>query len=428
MATYHDNLKKAAKKTNLSIQSIFDELEEQKRYAFLLNRPEIKAMAEQLGYFELARVMNPLLRSKEEIALTPVEAREKYDELLTDNIDLIDINKKQLISKAIDLGISKRRANLMSTGELLKTIISENVSKDRYIKLVQEGEDAKIENLAAKWENVEDFGRNLPDARKQYEKSLKKSGLPKDKVLATIVGLIDKTLMRIGGEESSWRESDPTYGASTMSPDHLTLDLKKNTAEFDYTGKKQVQQKKKIDDEELFNALVELVDVWEDGDGCFDAAGNKRLFCYRQGRKIVPITNEDVRDYLKKIMNDKKMGHPHYFRFWHGTNIVKEAVEKEGMPYTKAVAKASNALGHMRTDPRTGRMVPDVGATAQKSYINPEIIAKYSKGRSERNPVYKEVKKIISKESGKRTSKWDRGKIISYLRDHPQSKAWPVFL
>jgi len=426
MPTYREQLAKTAAGLGIPGEPIIDEVKEQRNFAYQLDRPEILANAEFLGYYDIARLVNPLLKLKGEEKLSAREAQDAYYERLEENLTLFDMTPDQMIKVGVKRGIPKKELQGRGPAEMANIILSGGVPREEYEAMVQEAEQEQVENIAQKWEDVEKFGKELAKTRTKYEKDLKKKGLPRSKILATVVGLMDKSLMRIGGEKSAGRSADPTFGASTLSPENLTLDKKSKTAEFDYIGKKQVVQEKKIEDKDLFNALAEIYDtLWSDGKQCVDERGNKRLFCYLERGKPIPIKDSDVREYLNSIAGTT---HTHFFRFWHGTNMVRDAVEKEGIPYSEAVARASKALGHMRTNRKTGEMEPDTGATAQKSYINPDVIAKYGKGRAERVPVYKATREAIASEAKVDTSDWDRGMIVEYLRANPKSKAWSEFL
>jgi len=426
-----DRLQQTAVSMGLSEEPIARRIGIEQPFTYHLSKPEISALAITNGYYDIAEHTHPLYRPPDrKDKETLKEAQTALNERMSEQIRVMGMDKGEMTSYAASLGLADAVKG-MDAVEMAKVILSRGVSKEEYDEMVESRQQARIENLAQKWTEVEKFGARLPEARKAYRKDLQKKGLTKDRVLATVIALMDESLMRIGSDESATGQlsmsGKQTFGASTLSPDMLDQDKLRNegVAEFDFIGKKQIVQSKRIEDEDVLDVLIEILDdVWGPGKPGCKGKGGKKLFCYEDGDKYVPITDKEVRKYLDKIAGTT---HTHFFRFWHGTNIVKDAM-KECRSYSDAVSDASIALGHMRTNPKTGEMVPDTGNTAQKSYIDPKVILRYGAGRGERLPVYCDVRDMIEKEGKEDTSGWGREDIIGYLKEHPKSKAWERFL
>src|SRR5205085_191806 len=84
-----------------------------------------------------------------------------------------------------------------------------------------------------KYERMIEFGKALPTIRKQVEKDLARHGLPREKVLATVVKLLETTLIRVGNEE--YARTNKSFGLTTMRNRHV--DINGATLRFKFKGK-----------------------------------------------------------------------------------------------------------------------------------------------------------------------------------------------
>lgn len=368
-----------------------------------MSKQDIKDRAVELGFYDIYEMPG----EKEKIKTAYVERLQMAEELRT-------LSDEDLVSIAKESGIrvkgprAKVEFTILSGGRTPEEV--EGLLAEEEVK-----EEERIERAEAKWEHVTDLAEKLPDIRERYHEDLKQEGLPRDKVLAAVIALIDETKMRIGSERGV--EKYGTFGASTITPGMLSIDNKKKTVTFNYTGKDSVPQTQEITDPVLFAAIKELYE--ENKTEC------SKLFCFVEDGEHVPIEDGMVRQYLKKIAGKEHT--PHQFRYLHASQLMEEAIAA-GMSYSEAIMQVAMDLGHKRKNPKTGEYETDIkGQTAEKSYILPEIVDMYGKGRTERNPVYFEVNEVINKET-KTSKQRDRGEILDFLREHPKSKAWSAFL
>ncbi len=264
------------------------------------------------------------------------------------------------------------------------------------LRKIHEKEVKSEENERKKWEEVDILRSKIDSVRRKYRKDMRLKKMSSKKVSALILGLIDEASFRIGNETSA---EQGVYGVSTLPLDAVSI--KDGVAEFRYTGKKGVPQRKKIEDKLLLDALKEVKD-WSERHPCGS------LFCVQRNSKVEPIKDRDVRSYMEDLVG---FGHTHRFRALKATDMVEQAIE-EGKTYQEAVNDVSVELGHFRTV--KGELVPDKGRTAEKSYIDPRVQLKYGKGRKSRNPVYHSIKKRIGAK--------DREEIIRYIRENPSDK------
>lgn len=210
-----------------------------------------------------------------------------------------------------------------------------------------------------KFERIANVGENLVDARYQVEHDLMQEGMPKDKVLATIVKLIDSAYFRVGNEK--YTESNGTFGVSTFRKGHAKSDG--NQVEFEYVGKKSVDQHQIVKDPQLAKIVQEL----QNSDSKED-----NLFQYQdKSGEWKTISDRDVRNYLGKW--DMK---PKDFRTYHATRIcatklasMEPADDEKGRKANikSAVEYTAKFLGH----------TPDI---CRASYINGKVLDSYLAG------------------------------------------------
>jgi DNA topoisomerase-1 len=204
------------------------------------------------------------------------------------------------------------------------------------------------------------FGKALPGLRKHIQKDLKLPGLPREKVLATLVELLDTTHIRIGNIE--YAKSNQSYGLTTMRDKHV--EVKGSTLRFHFRGKSGKEHEVDIQDKRLAR-IVRL---------CKDVPGQE-LFQYMDedgGRH--PITSGDVNDYLREITGEDFTAKD--FRTWGGTLLAIMAfrecepcenfnqAKKQVTATVKAVAEA---LGN-------------TPAVCRKYYVHPLVIDAYQDG------------------------------------------------
>ena len=108
-----------------------------------------------------------------------------------------------------------------------------------------------------KYEHIMEFAAALPGLRRRVAADLKREGLPREKVLATIVSLLEKTLIRVGNNEYAMKNK--SYGLTTMRRKHV--DIKGSTLRFDFTGKSGKQWKPQVQDKRIVSIVKRCADI-----------------------------------------------------------------------------------------------------------------------------------------------------------------------
>ena len=110
----------------------------------------------------------------------------------------------------------------------------------------------RVHQDAAKFDHMLEFGRTLPRIRRRVSQDLRRHGLPRDRVLATVVRLLEFTLVRVGNEE--YTHANGSYGLTTLRNRHV--DIHGSRLTFEFRGKGGVVQRVCVDDP----ALAYIVD------------------------------------------------------------------------------------------------------------------------------------------------------------------------
>jgi DNA topoisomerase-1 len=206
------------------------------------------------------------------------------------------------------------------------------------------------------------FGAALPGIRRRTKKDLAQTSLTRSKVIATIVQLLEKTLIRVGNEE--YARTNKSFGLTTMKDRHA--EVKGSTVIFEFRAKSGVQQVIDLHDARLARVIKR----------CQDLPGQS-LFQYvdedgqRQG-----VDSADVNDYLREVTGQDFTAKD--FRTWNGTVLAAcalrtlAAYESETQAkknIVEAVAQVAKKLGNTK-------------AVCRKSYIHPAVLEAYLEGET----------------------------------------------
>jgi DNA topoisomerase-1 len=224
----------------------------------------------------------------------------------------------------------------------------------RYHELWQELSNAH------KFQRMRDFGFALPKIRRAVDKSLRLRGLPREKVLATIVRLLDETRIRVGNDE--YARENGSYGLTTLRNRHAAV--RGGTLRLSFRGKSGVHHRVELEDPQVAKVVRKLQELpgqelfqWVDDDGQTHSVGSS-----------------EVNDYLREVSGGDFTAKD--FRTWHASAMVLErlhpceaASAKEGRTLAKQViAEVAQALGHTQS-------------VCRKSYVHPDVLNHFMAGR-----------------------------------------------
>jgi DNA topoisomerase-1 len=220
-----------------------------------------------------------------------------------------------------------------------------------------------------KWREVRDetkFGRMtafseaLPRLRRQVEKDLARPGLPREKVLATVVRLLECTGIRVGNEE--YAKANQSFGLTTLRDRHV--EISGSTLRFEFRGKSGKSHQVSLSDRRLARIVARC-----------QAVPGAELFQYLDddGNRVA-IGSGDVNDYLRTITGEDYTAND--FRTWAGTLQAVSALESVGPAANlreakSAILKAIDAVAERLNNTR---------AVCRKYYIHPAVLDRYEAG------------------------------------------------
>jgi DNA topoisomerase-1 len=213
-----------------------------------------------------------------------------------------------------------------------------------------------------KYDRLVDFGKALPKIRRRLKKDLALSGLPRKKVLATIVQLLERSLIRVGNEE--YARENKSFGLTTMQDRHV--DVKGSKLRFRFRGKSGRQHEVDVTDCRIARIVSKLQDL--PGQSLFqylDDEGNVR-----------DINSQDVNEYLREITGEDFTAKD--LRTWAGTVLAAVALGKLGASETKQQAKSNikHAIGAV------AEVLGNTPAVCRQCYIHPAVLEAYLNGNS----------------------------------------------
>ena len=204
------------------------------------------------------------------------------------------------------------------------------------------------------------FARTLPRIRMRNAAFIRRNGLPREKVLAAIVQLLEKTLIRVGNEE--YARDNGSVGMTTMRDRHVQV--RGSTLRFEFRGKSRIDHAIDLRDARLARIVK----------ACRELPGYE-LFQYvgPDGRRQV-IDSADVNAYLREIAGDNFTAKD--FRTWAGTVMAaKELAQSIGF---RSKAEAKRRIG--RAIESVARRLGNTKAICRKCYVHPAILDAYLDG------------------------------------------------
>jgi DNA topoisomerase I len=245
-----------------------------------------------------------------------------------------------------------------------------------------------------KFERLFDFGKVIWKIRQAVERDTQLDGLPREKVLATLVWLLERTLIRVGTEELS--RANNSYGLTTLRRKHVEIDG--SALRFEFRGKSGVEHAVTVDDERIARIVQR----------CHDLRGQV-LFQYLDddGAKQ-QVEAGDVNDYLREVTGADITAKD--FRTWAGTMIAAEVLRATGPATTVKQAERNVVAAIDQTAARLG----NTRTVCRKYYIHPTLISAYLNGEV-LPPLRRRHVKV--RRAGGKLRKHERD-VLGFLRDH----------
>jgi DNA topoisomerase I len=214
---------------------------------------------------------------------------------------------------------------------------------------------------ATKFYRMADFEKVLPKIRAHIRRDLASSGLSKQKVIATIVRLLETTLIRVGNDE--YVKQNHSFGLTTLRNHHV--EVNGTRMHFYFRGKSGVKHEISVQDPHLAKIVRRLRDL--PGYELFqyvDEAGERRS-----------VGSADVNEYIREITGEDFTAKD--FRTWAGTLLAADALFSCKCFETQTEAKRNVSAALQGVAERLGNTV----AVCRKCYVHPAVLEGYSRGK-----------------------------------------------
>ena len=228
-----------------------------------------------------------------------------------------------------------------------------------------------------KYERMLLFGAALPKIRERVEHDLALPGLPREKVVAAIVRLLETTFIRVGNTE--YAKTNHSYGLTTLRNKHVAV--KSSTVTFNFQGKSGVEHTIDLQDRKLARIVQR----------CRDLPGYE-LFQYLdpEGDRH-SIDAADVNDYLREITQQDFTAKD--FRTWAGTVLACEML-RELEPFESENQAKKNVVAAIKS---VAERLGNTPSVCRKCYVHPAILETYI-GGAMRKEFEQEVKHEVDKQ------------------------------
>jgi DNA topoisomerase-1 len=213
---------------------------------------------------------------------------------------------------------------------------------------------------STKYEHMVEFAKSLSAIRARVKEHMACKGLPREKVLATVVDLLETTLIRVGND--SYARENKSYGLTTLRNGHVAV----NGAEmrFNFKGKGGKNWRLQVKDRRIAKIVRD----------CQELPGQELFQYVDENGELKDVTSADVNVYLREITGRDISAKD--FRTWHGTVLAAVALHELQGFEGKAAMKRNIKTAMERVAARLGNTVK----ICRKCYVHPEILQAYAEG------------------------------------------------
>jgi DNA topoisomerase-1 len=210
-----------------------------------------------------------------------------------------------------------------------------------------------------KFDRLTQFAKALPNIRRRVAQDLRLADLPRRKVLATIVRLLERTFIRIGNEE--YARVNKSFGLTTLKNRHVSV--KGAQVRFRFRGKSGRQHEVDLTDRRMAKVIAK----------CQDLPGQDLFQYLDEDGKVQNVTSQDVNDYLRETAGADFTAKD--FRTWGGTVLAAIALSRQEEFQTKKEAKSNIKTAICAVADLLG----NTPAVCRKCYVHPDIVEAYLK-------------------------------------------------
>ncbi len=213
---------------------------------------------------------------------------------------------------------------------------------------------------ASKFHHVLAFAEALPTIRAVTAKHMAQHGLTREKVLATVVMLLEKTMIRVGNDE--YARSNQSYGLTTLREEHVNVSGQ--TIRFRFKGKSGKEWNLKLSDRRIARVISQCAEI--EGQELFKYVG--------EDGAARDVTSGMVNQYLQEITGSDFTAKD--FRTWAGTVLAAMALQ-EYAQYDSAAQAKKNVVAAIE---QVAKRLGNTPSVCRKCYIHPEVLDAYLDG------------------------------------------------
>jgi DNA topoisomerase I len=211
-----------------------------------------------------------------------------------------------------------------------------------------------------KYDRMLGFAKKLPAIRRKVAQDLGLPGLPREKVLATVVRLLETSMIRVGNQE--YKRQNNSFGLATLQSRHVNVSGA--SIRFEFRGKSGVRHAVDLNDRRLAKIIKQ----------CRDLPGHELFQYIGDDGERYAIDSADVNDYLRQIAGEEFSSKD--FRTWAGTVLAARALGEFHSGDKKAQLK-KNILQAIEV---VAKRLGNTKAVCRKCYIHPAVIESYTDG------------------------------------------------
>lgn len=211
---------------------------------------------------------------------------------------------------------------------------------------------------SSKYDRMQAFGLRLPAIRRRVERDLRLAGLPREKILAVIVRLLETTLIRVGNDE--YARDNGSFGLTTLRNRHV--DIAGSRLRFSFVGKSGIRHEAGVEDARLVRIIKR----------CMELPGQELFQYVDDNGERRTLGSADVNDYLRDAAGAEFTAKD--YRTWAGSVMAYRAL--------------SRPAGDAPTARRVVEVIKDIAAglgntpaVCRKCYVHPAVLDAYTEGR-----------------------------------------------
>jgi len=251
----------------------------------------------------------------------------------------------------------------------------------------------RAERDGTKFERLFEFGEVIWKIRERVEEDVLREGLPREKVLATVVWLLERTLIRVGTQELA--RENKSYGLTTLRRRHVAVDGAE--LRFEFRGKSGVEHAMSVTDTQIARIVQR----------CIDLPGEILFKYFDDQGKRQEVEAEQINDYLREVTGAEVTAKD--FRTWAGTMDAAAYLREFGHAHTKKEAERNvlKAVDH------TAKRLGNTRTVCRKYYIHPALVEAYLDG--ETLPPMPKRKQHVPRKPGGKLRKHEE-QVLEFLR------------